>query len=245
MKILLIIASGKSSRFGGFPKAFCQIGDKTNVENTIQMAQKIFDKIYLGVNRNTYTQFVGKIGNCEMFSIVTGQGDAHSILKCMDYVKHHEKRIDKLAVCWGDAIFVNSLPFEQLLEGSGDAEISVACSMNKNPYAWFETNNRNEIIKTHFADKEGYIERALHDQSLFLLNFDFAWKYLNEYRRTLGIPYNNDENTVDTNEMKLLFSFEYLKQAGYALAKCVEVTAGNVFSFNTKEELNTIKMMLE
>ena len=88
MKILLIIASGKSSRFGGFPKAFCQIGDKTNVENTIQMAQKIFDKIYLGVNRNTYTQFVGKIGNCEMFSIVTGQGDAHSILKCMDYLKH-------------------------------------------------------------------------------------------------------------------------------------------------------------
>ena len=90
--ILLIVASGKSSRFGGFPKAFCQLGNKTNVENTVEKADGIFDKIYIGVNRNTFALFHDKISGAEIFSIITGQGDAHSILKCIAYVREHEKK---------------------------------------------------------------------------------------------------------------------------------------------------------
>ena len=48
MNILLIVASGKSSRFGGFPKAFCRIGAITNAENTIEKSKAVIDKVYIG-----------------------------------------------------------------------------------------------------------------------------------------------------------------------------------------------------
>ncbi len=241
MDVLLIVASGKSSRFGGFPKAFCQIGGKTNTENTIEKAKEYYDKVYVGVNKTTYTQFAGKISGCKMFSITTGQGDAHSVLKCLAYIKEHEECLDRITVCWGDAVFANSLPFKQFLDGVGNTKAAVACAMDTNPYAWFEVNDQNGILKAHFATQEGGIDKGLHDQSLFLFEFAFAWKYLNEYREFLEIPYDNDESIADINEMKLLYSFEYLYKAGYEHAKCVEIVPGNVLSFNTKEELEEIK----
>lgn len=243
MKILLIVASGKSSRFGGFPKAFCQIGNKTNAENTIQQAKKYFHKVYIGVNTDTFIQFHDKIAGCEMFHIVTGQGDAHSMLKCLSYIKDQEEQVEQIAVCWGDAVFADSTPFRQLVDGAGNAKAAVACSMDKNPYAWFETNESFGIIKSHFAGEEGFIDVGLHDQSLFLFDFDFALKYLNEYRESLDIPYDNNESAV--NEMKLLHSFEYLYQAGYDCAKCVVIDSGNVLSFNTQKELEEIKKKIK
>ena len=54
MNVLLIVASGKSSRFGGFPKAFCDLGGKTSLAHTIEKSGEIFDKIYVGVNNQTY-----------------------------------------------------------------------------------------------------------------------------------------------------------------------------------------------
>lgn len=244
MNILLIVASGKSSRFGGFPKAFCQIGQGTNVDNTVQKAGVYFGKIYIGVNRDTYERFGRNVAGCEMFSIKTGQGDAHSLLKCLAHVRERERKIDKLAVCWGDAVFVDSLPFRELLAEAGETEVAVACAVDDKPYAWFETDKNNGIVRSHFANKEGYVEKGLHDQSLFLFSPDFAWKYLNEYRESLGIPYDNDESAADINEMKLLFSFEFLCRAGYKRAKCIEVTKGNVLSFNTQEELEWVKKAL-
>lgn len=241
MNILLIVASGKSSRFGGFPKAFCQIGEKTNVENTIQQARQYFDKIYLGVNRDTYQKFCGNTMECEMFSIITGQGDAHSMLKCFSYIKEHELHVNQICVCWGDAVFLEGLPFKQLMDGKGEAKVAVACAVDERPYAWFETDNQNGIVQSHFAKEDGFIKQGLHDQSLFAFDFDFALKYLNEYRVSLGIPFFNDESNLTANEMKLLFSFEYLYKTGYDNAKCVIVDPDKVLSFNTQEELNEIK----
>jgi hypothetical protein len=126
------------------------------------------------------------------------------------------------------------------LGGGQGIDVAVACAMDEQPYAWFEVNQENEIIKSHFAKDEGFVNMGLHDQSLFLFDFNFVLKYLNEYRRYLGIPYDNDESTSDVNEMKLLYSFEFLDKFGYKRAKCVEITSGNVLSFNTQEELQKI-----
>lgn len=241
MSILLIVASGKSSRFGGFPKAFCDIGNKMNVDNTILHAREVFEKVYIGVNNAVYLEYKSRVRGCEMFSIKTGQGDAHSLLKCLAYIKEHEKTIEQIVVCWGDAIFVDSTPFQQLVERARNVKIAVACSYDVKPYAWFDIDSKNGIVKSHFAREDGFVEKGLHDQSLFLFDFNFVWKYLNEYRERLGIPYDNDENTADVNEMKLLHFFEYLFKADYELAKCVEITSGKVLSFNTQEELEEIK----
>ena len=241
MNVLLIVASGKSSRFGGFPKAFCQIGNITNAENTIEKSKGLVDKAYIGVNQTVYAQFHDKVRGCEMFSIKTGQGDAHSMLKCMNYIRSKEAHVDKLLVCWGDAVFISSKPFEELVRIN--EKVSVACSQDEKPYAWFDVDNNQNIIKSHFAKEEGFIPLGMHDQSLFLFDIDFAIDYLNSYRESLGIPEDNDETMSDINEMKLLYSFEYLRKMEKA-AVCVEITKDQVLSFNTQEELEKIKSIL-
>lgn len=242
MNILLVVASGKSSRFGGFPKAFCQIGKMSNVENTIKKSENVVDKVYVGVNRETHARFYEKINGCEMFSITTGQGDAHSLLKCIKYIKEREGKVDNLLVCWGDAVFRSSLPFEEII--CKDDDVVVACAVDKKPYAWFDVDSNNCILKAHFAKDEGTVEEGLHDQSLFKFDMGFALEYLDEYRKELGILENNDENLSDVNEMKLLYSFEFLMKKNH-LVKCVEITKDQVLSFNTREELNTVISILE
>lgn len=244
MNILLIVASGRSSRFGGFPKAFCKLGNVMNAENTAMLALNYYDKIYIGVNFETFRKFNNKFTCGKMFPIKTGQGDAHSLLKCLEYIGKQEKKMNRISVCWGDAVFTDATPFKKLLSDSSGSKVCVACSLDKTPYAWFDVTSDKKIQKAHFAKEEGYIEKGVHDQSLFLFDFEFAWKYLNEYRETLGIPYDNDESNSDKNEMKLLFSFEYLIENGYEPAQCVEIEAGKVLSFNTQDELEEIRAQL-
>ncbi len=244
--VLLIVAAGKSSRFGGFPKAFCEIGNITNADNTINRAKSFFKKVYIGVNSETFSNFYDKIDGCEMFRIVPGQGDAHSLLKCINYVKEQEPQLKRIYVCWGDAVFVNDQPFEQFI-GANESDgfkVGVACALDKNPYAWFDINEDRRIIKSHFASEEGAIDEGMHDQSLFSFDIDFVVKYLNEFRESLNIPCDNDEAAADRNEMKLLFSFDYLREKGYELAKCVPITPGNVLSFNTQEELEAVRTIM-
>lgn len=239
--VLLIVASGKSSRFGGFPKAFCDLGKETNADNTIAKAAGIFDKVYIGVNSTTYEQFSDKIKACEMFSIKTGQGDAHSVLKCMRYVKNKEPELKRITVCWGDAVFADNTPFKQLAKAND--KVAVACAKDEKPYAWFDVDEQMNINKSHFAKEEGFIDSGWHDQSLFSFDFAYALDYLNSYRESLGISDDNDERYSDVNEMKLLFSFEYLRSIGEP-AKCVPIDCGKVLSFNTQDELEAIKNIL-
>lgn len=238
MSILLIVASGKSSRFGGFPKAFCNIGNDLNVENTINKAKSVVDKVYIGVNRKVFEQYNSIITDAEMFPIITGQGDAHSLLKCLKHVKNCNPEENTVMVCWGDAVFVSSKPFEELSKSKDP--VSVGCSIDDRPYAWFDIDENNYIRKSHFAKEEGLIISGMHDQSLFLFDINYAIEYLDEYRQLLGILDNNDEEKSDTNEMKLLFSFEFLERKGKP-ARCIQITKGQVLSFNTQEELDDIK----
>ena len=243
--ILVVVASGKSSRFGGFPKAFCEMNNKTNAENTYEKASKVYDKIYIGVNREVYKKFNGKIKGCEMFSIISGQVDAHSLLKCINHVKNIEGDIGRISACWGDAVFVDSTPFERLEEAAVDTKIAVACAIDEQPYAWFDTNETGDIIKSHFLKEDGTVESGLHDQSLFSFDCEFAITYLNKYRELLGILEENDETVSDVNEMKLLKFFEYLYENGYTPAKSIEILPNKVLSFNTVDELEIIKNKIQ
>lgn len=239
---LLIVAAGKSSRFEGFPKAFVKIGTYTNVENTIQNASRLFNKIFLGVNKETYAVYKNGILGCEMFCIETGNGDAHSLLKCMKYVKERTPNLTCLAVCWGDAFFVNEQPFDEIVDVMDsmqeDIPVIAACSIDLRPYAWFETEGK-VIKKSHFASCDIESEKRLHDQSLFLLNIDLGIHYLECYKDMLQIP---DSYIPDLDkEMKLLYSFDFLyKSEVFHSAEYTVITAGNVYSFNTRSELQSI-----
>lgn len=239
---LLIVAAGKSSRFDGFPKAFVKIGTCTNVENTIKNASQLFDKVFLGVNRETYEAYKDNILGCEMFCIETGNGDAHSLLKCMKYVRTKVPNITRLAVCWGDAFFINGQPFAEIANVMDsmqeDVPVIAACSVDSRPYAWFETEGK-VIKRSHFASCDGQVKKELHDQSLFLFNIDLGIRYLEYYKDRLQVP---DGYAPDLNkEMKLLYSFDFLYESEmFHPAEYTVITAGNVHSFNTKNELQSI-----
>ena len=153
---LLIVAAGKSSRFNGYPKAFARIGEKMNIENTIwQAAKASYERIYVAVNEETYTKFRHQLDQCEMFSIVTGNGEAHSLLKCLLYIHAKAPEIKMITICWGDAYFVNEKPFLQLQESlkSHSYKVAVCCAVDKEPYAWFETDGK-DIKKAHYQGRD-------------------------------------------------------------------------------------------
>jgi molybdopterin-guanine dinucleotide biosynthesis protein A len=242
MNVLLIVAAGKSSRFGGFPKAFCQIGRKTNVENTAFLARKYFDSVFLGVNEATYEIYGKTVPDVLMFPIKAGQGDAHSLLKCLKHIKTETPDIKEVTVCWGDAFFVDDSPFRETLEGckKTNQPIIVSCAIDPRPYAWFDTNSKGEILRSHFSRNEPSPLKGLHDQSLFTMNVDFAITELEKYRQFLAIPEENKENYVENDEMKLLNFFTFLSDSDTQKAYSIQVTPKKVLSFNSKEELQSI-----
>ncbi len=240
MKVLLIVASGKSKRFGGFPKAFCKIKECRNIDNTIYYAKQAFDKIFLVVNTDTFKKYKNSVKNCEMFEIITGQGDAHSLLKAICYISKKHDDIKNLYVCWGDAYFLSLQPFYQFLSKTPkNAKCVVACANDNNPYAWFDVNEDMKIVKSHFSREEGCITKGLHDQSLFYFDVDYAIKNLNRYREALNISQDNCNEYDEKNEMKLLCFFEFMYNEGTPV-ETVLIDSGNVSSFNTKEELNNL-----
>lgn len=244
---LLIVASGKSSRFGGFPKAFSKVLNEKNVERTIRIAEPYFSHIYLAVNEETYEEYKDISINGKMFSIITGQGDAHSLLRCLNYINTLEAG-KNIAVCWGDAVFVNDLPFRQLLceanRIGNDTPALVACANDENPYAWFQVDGKR-IVNSFFASVNMPVNYGLHDQSLFLLNTDLMISYLEMFRKHLGINVDASGNSTDSKEMKLLYSFRFFYQQGLMPAEYVLVDSGNVLSFNTQEELEAIERLLK
>lgn len=243
--ILLIVASGKSSRFGGYPKALATIGNGTNVENTIRLAHPYFEKIYLAVNKENRPLFQKISKQCEIFEIQTGNGEAHSLLKCLKWIREAEPTQERIVVCWGDACFRNSIPFLQFAQASRslpqNAPVLVACAEDRNPYAWFEAVEKN-IRKARFASVDGPVERGLHDQSLFFFNVDLAIDYLDKYKQRLNV---GDEYNPNGTEMKLLYSFEYLYDSDeFMPAQYILINADNVLSFNTREELENIRKLI-
>ncbi|WP_298022581.1 NTP transferase domain-containing protein [uncultured Dysosmobacter sp.] len=246
MNCLLIVASGKSTRFGGYPKAFVPIGDKLVVENTVHLAKPMFDEIYIAVNEETYAAYKDAITGCRMFPIVTGNGDAHSVLKCLKFLRMKEKDVTKVAVCWGDAYFTDSSPF---LEAASCMEnfpelvpAVVLCSQDSNPYAWFKLDGVH-IKKAYFANRENRVAFGVHDQSLFILTVDLSVRYLEEYKRELGI---GDDYCERSPEMKLLYFFEWLYECGkFPPAECKMIPPGSVLSFNTMEEAEEIRLRIK
>ena len=237
-KALLIVAAGKSSRFGGYPKALCMLKEEYNVSNTIKYAKKVFNDIYLGLNIETVNNYPNLDLDCKILSINTGQGDAMSLLKLVRLVKKDNPNLDRLYVCWGDAFFVDEIPFIQFDQDIQQDKWNVACSIDDKPYAWFDTDENDYIIRSHFKKSDGEIDKGIHDQSLFSFDMNSLETYLEEYREYLGLK-SEDYDENETKEVRLLDIFTY----HYGLnrpVKTVLIDKNKILSFNTKEELDKI-----
>lgn len=241
--VLVVFAAGKSSRFGGFPKAFCSLGKATNIENTICLAKRHYKKIYVVVNKETYASGITQGLDADVISIVTGQGDADSILKALKVIKNDAKPTDIVTSCWGDAVFLDDMPFvemnNQIDVWSAQSPAMVGCCIDQMPYAWFDTVG-SEIVFSHFKKREKSIcNEGLHDQSIFAFRIEQMISYLACYKKHLGLDiYNEECYDASRGEMSLLdaFTFFYehpnLKAAEYCL-----LSQNKVGAFNTQEEL--------
>ena len=247
MHAFLILASGKSSRFGGYPKAFCKIDENYIAQRTVDIGGTYFDQSYLVINREIYPNYKDAVKGCKTLSIGTGQGDSHSFLRAVRLIKD-DCGADKITLCWGDTFYLDDEVFKKA--GAITDEDMKDCvgisysSVDPEPYAWYETNGA--LIKaSHFRDKEGVVEIGIHDQSIFTFNVDCIIKQLEKYMVLLGLKDEEDYISKElSKEMKMLDAFTYFydnREYGLLPMKYSLVESGGSYSFNTSEELEAIR----
>lgn len=244
-RILLILAAGKSSRFGGYPKAFCDINGGPIAQHTVNLASDYYDDCYLAINKELYHNYKDAVKGCIVLEIATGQGDAHSFLRAARKIRDYIGA-GMITLCWGDTVFLGDRIF-RLAAGTeiSDNSVGVAfCAIDDDPYAWFETDG-DKIKASHFRSDGREVNSGIHDQSVFSFNLDLVCSQLECYMKYLGIRDEEDYiNHKLSNEMKLLNSFSYFYNNGLPTMKYTLVEAGNSYSFNTREELEMIRAKL-
>lgn len=248
-KILIFVASGFSTRMGGFPKALAKVDEQPVILSAIMNANKFYDYIYVVCNQMTYSAFCDVIQDDALVrTIITGKGDAESVWKSIKLVESEIGEAFDCTFCWGDAYFPTSTAFQCIMTYeksiSQVSSILVGCSIDQSPYAYFDfyTINGNMstmyIQKSYFKKKDGEVLLGMHDQCIFRCVSNIFTSCLDEYRINLG--FDGENYTLSpTNEMGLLNSFTFLYKIGLPASICL-IPSSNVFSFNTIEELQTI-----
>ena len=243
MHVLLILASGKSSRFGGYPKAFCNIEGSYVAQRTVDIGSKYFDQTYLVINNEIYPDFKDAVKGCKTLAIGTGQGDSHSFLRAARLI-NEDCDADKITLCWGDTFYLDDAIFKRaaaIEDIKNVVGISFA-SIDPEPYAWYEPEG-NVIKESHFRAKDGVVETGIHDQSVFTFDLTAICAQLESYMAFLGL--NDEEDYINkevSKEMKLLDSFTYFYANGLLPMGYELVESGKSYSFNTMEELAEIKI---
>lgn len=249
-KILIFVASGFSTRMGGFPKALAKVGNGRVILNAINNACKYYDDIYIICNSMTKDQFKEIIeanGNkAKIRDIITGKGDAESVWKSLVLVQKEIGGAFDATFCWGDAYFATDKAFSAINSYNIDNvnSVVVGCSEDMDPYAYFDVYTKNGsmnqlyVRRSYFKKRDGSVDKGVHDQCIFRCISSVFIGCLNKYRQELGF---DGENYLlsPSNEMGLLNSFAYFNSIDRPASVCM-FPSGNVFSFNTVEELEAI-----
>lgn len=242
MHAFLILASGKSSRFGGYPKAFCKIDNNYVAQRTVDLGSKHFDQTYLVINNEIFHEYKDAVKGCKTLAIGTGQGDAHSFLRAARLIKE-DCGANMVTLCWGDTFYLDDQIFRKAAATKKitDAVGISFSSMDAEPYAWYEPDG-DKIKASHFRSKDGVVDVGIHDQSVFTFDLDAICTQLEDYMEHLGL--NDEEDYINkevSKEMKLLDSFTFFYEDNFLPMKYALVESGKSYSFNTTEELEEIK----
>ena len=236
--ILLFLCSGTSSRFNGKTKALAKIsGSETVIEFNLKNASE-FDQVYIVANETNYSEFEKiNLKNVKLIKIKTGNGDADSLLNALkELQKLEDFENTSLTFCWGDTVFLNDTIFKKLVKENSE-DLLVPCSLDKNPYAYFDFNtdsgniDGSKILKSHFKTEKS-IEIGLHDQSIFKVNLKMLFNLLNRFKE---YHFKNSNS-----ELKFLKFIDFLNTENCLNVKCILIDSGNSVSFNTQTELDNI-----
>ena len=239
--ILLFLCSGTSSRFNGKTKALAKIsGSETVIEFNLKKVSE-FDQVYIVANETNYSEFEKlNLENVKLIKIKTGNGDADSLLNALKELQKVQKLEDfentSLTFCWGDTLFLSDTIFKKLVKKTSE-DLLVPCSLDKNPYAYFDfiTDSGNidgsKILKSHFKTEKS-VEIGLHDQSIFKVNLKTLFNLLNRFKE---YHFKNSNS-----ELKFLKFIDFLNTENCLDVKCILIDSGNSVSFNTQLELDNI-----
>ena len=236
--ILLFLCSGTSSRFNGKTKALAKIsGSETVIEFNLKNVSE-FDQVYIVANETNYSEFEKlNLKNVKLIKIKTGNGDADSLLNALKKLQKLEDfENTSLTFCWGDTLFLNDTIFNKVLKENSE-DLLVPCSLDKNPYAYFDfiTDSGNidgsKILKSHFKTEKS-VEIGLHDQSIFKVNLKILFTLLNRFKE---YHFKNSNS-----ELKFLKFIDFLNTKNCLDVKCILIDSGNSVSFNTQLELENI-----
>ena len=246
-RVLLILAAGKSSRFGGFPKAFCRFGGEYLAQKTADLASAYYGTIYIAVNDEVYPSYKDAVKGCRMIHIPTGQGDSHSFLRALRLIGK-DRECEKITLCWGDTAYLDKTVFGSAADAadmlSEDLVGISLCSVDKDPYAWYETEG-GVIRGSNFRTDACRVSKGLYDQSIFVFDSRKIMEQLERYMVFLGIKDKEDYvNSSVSKEMKLLHSFTFFYENGLYPMGCSEIPSGMSFSFNTMDEYEKLKKII-
>lgn len=235
--ILLFLCSGTSSRFNGKTKALAKISGTTVIEFNLKNVSE-FDQVYIVTNETNYSEFEKlNLDNVKLIKIKTGNGDADSLLNALkELQKTEDFENTSLTFCWGDTVFLNDIIFKKLIKENSE-DLLVPCSLDKNPYAYFDfiTDSGNidgsKILKSHFKTEKS-VEMGLHDQSIFKVNLKTLFNLLNRFKE---YHFKNSNS-----ELKFLKFIDFLNTKNCLDTKCILINSGNSVSFNTQLELDNI-----
>ena len=240
--ILLFLCSGTSSRFNGKTKALAKISGTTVIEFNLKNTSE-FDQVYIVANETNYSEFEKlNLDNVKVIKIKSGNGDADSLLNALkELQKTEDFENTSLTFCWGDTVFLNDTIFKKLsaLIKENSEDLLVPCSLDNNPYAYFDfiTDSGNidgsKILKSHFKTEKS-VEIGLHAQSIIKVNLKTLFTLLNRFKEY------HFKNSNSNSELKFLKFIDFLNTENCLDVKCILIDSGNSVSFNTQLELDNI-----
>jgi choline kinase len=254
MSTLFIIAAGKGTRMGGsLPKAFMDVGGKSNIQNTLEKASGRFKKAYIVANsslRDVWTALVKQIEvdiDFEVLFIESGLGDGHAVLAALKHKQLKQTDFEEpfgslinpfVTIVWGDVYIPDSGIFAELLSNNSQIVFGkIPVVKEENPYVTILTDTSLVVTGADFRKLGEGHATGFHDQSIFL--FDTA---------SLIISLENLHNALwksgryisPNGELSLLYVFHNIYNK-YESGPIAFETFYPTMGFNTPEELEMIR----
>lgn len=230
MKIGLIIAAGKQSRFKEqTPKCLAKINGTCILDTTVENLSKYCDKVFVVCSIENESYFE----DFDHVSIVSGLGSGDAILRAIEALSLQNKisKNDYAIIQWGDALVSEEL--YQKLDFDADY-CSIPCTFEANPYVQIIPYSDKKIA-VKFSKYNDQITPGYHDMCVFGANINLLYNKLCDFYYKF---YTSDHyNHVHGQEFEFLDVFNDTDYQG----KIIEVDSSlSTKSFNTIEELKNL-----
>lgn len=253
MKTLYIVAAGNNTRMdlpgypAMYPKALMSINGMPVIENTIRKIGKFFDSIVV-ITSNKHKPFWSEffqslyetdrklISNVESYTIESGLGDGHALLKAI--VNRGRSCKTDTTVCWGDVYFPDDYLIEEMLSIPMSNGI-VPYHLEYAPYVALIPNKDGTIGWAEFSKLGETNAAGCHDLSVFRFDGLKLYSALHHLHASL---WKGDKYMTPNGELSTLYVLHYMSNTGNPVS--MYESGFKTFGFNDAIEFNKIKELV-